>query len=146
MSALEYRGIRSRFQPPSLPFLACFGRLTAPGGPPASFPMGLTTVTDDRLRHLVHAHPRTLAMFTASGCAHCDHLRPVVEILATNAAYANIAFVELEADQNPVAKHLLAQNGGPFFITYCHGRLVHCDTLYTESQVRALLHALLAHA
>ena len=108
--------------------------------------MGLTEITDERLRHLVHAQPKTVAMFTASGCARCERLRPVVETLAAEAAYAGIAFVRLDAGQNRVAEHLVARHGSPFFITYCRGRLVHCDTLHTESQVQGLLHALLAHA
>lgn len=142
MNRVLYRGIRSQ---PLLPMF-CLRRRAAPESTPTSFLMGLTDTTDDHLRHLVHAHPKTVAMFTASGCPHCEHLRPVVETLATNAAYESIAFVRLDAGQNPVAQHLLAQNGGPFFVTYCRGRLLHCETLYTESQVRALLHALLAHA
>lgn len=137
MSRVSYRGIRARPLPP----LLCLRRRAAP-----AFPMGLTGITGYHLRHMVYAHPKTVAMFTARGCPHCEHLLPVVETLPTNAAYEGIAFVLLDAGQNAVAQQLLARHGGPFFVTYCRGRLLHCETLYTESQVRALLHTLLAHS
>ncbi|MBC6992135.1 thioredoxin family protein [Hymenobacter sp. BT491] len=82
-----------------------------------------------------------LVMFTADHCATSEQLRPVFELFATYKAYAGIAFLRLDADQTPVAKQALQQNA-PFFVSYDQGRLVHCDTLHTEQQLRALLHTL----
>lgn len=107
--------------------------------------MGSIETDDAGLRQLVHEHPKAVAMFTAAHCATCEHLRPLFEVFATNRAYTGIAFLLLNADQNPVAQQLMQQQVAPFFVTYCQGRLVHCDTLYTEQQVRALLNALVAH-
>jgi hypothetical protein len=104
--------------------------------------MGITETTDTGLRRLVHEHPKTFAMFTAANCAICDLLLPVVALFATNQAYTDIAFLRLNADQNPVAKQLMREQAAPFFASYCQGRLVHCDNLSTEKQVRAMLHAL----
>lgn len=84
-------------------------------------------------------------MFTADNCATCEQLRPLYEMFATNHAYAGVAFLRLNANQNPVAKQLMQQQAAPFFVSYCQGRLLSCDTLYTEQQVRALLNALIAH-
>lgn len=108
--------------------------------------MGITETNDAGLRRLVHEHSKAFIMFTAANGAICEQLRPIVELFATNRAYAGIAFLRLHADQNPVAKQLMAQQTAPFFVTYDQGRLVHCDTLYTEQQVRALLHSLVQHA
>ena len=107
--------------------------------------MGIIETNDAGLRQLAHAHSKALAMFTALNCAICEQLRPIYELFATNKAYAGIAFLRLDAGQNPVAKQLMDQQAAPFFVSYCQGRLVHCDTLYTEQQLRAQLNALLAH-
>jgi thioredoxin 1 len=106
--------------------------------------MGMTETTDAGLRQLVHQHAKAFVTFTAANCALCDQLLPVLHLFATNPAYAAIAFLLLDADQNPVAKQLMQQNAAPFFVSYVAGRLVHCDNLYTEQQVRATLNALQA--
>ena len=109
---------------------------------PSLNPMGITETDDAGLSQLVHKHPKAFVMFTASHCATCEQLRPVFELFATNRAYAGIAFLRLNADQNPVATQLMDKQAAPYFVTYDQGRLVHCDALYTEQQLRAMLHAL----
>jgi len=108
--------------------------------------VGITETDDAGLRQLVHEYPKAFVMFTAAYCAICEQLRPIFELFATNRAYAGIAFLRLNADQNPVAKQLMDKQAAPFFVIYDQGRLVHCDTLYTEQQLRAMLHALHQHA
>ena len=108
--------------------------------------MGITETDDTGLRQLVHEHPKAFVMFTDAQCAICEHLRPIFELFATNQAYAGIAFLRLNADQNPIAKQIMDQQIAPFFVTYDQGRLVQCNTLYTEQQVRAMLHALHQYA
>ena len=108
--------------------------------------MGILETDDAGLRQLVHEHPKAIAMFTANHCATCAQLRPIFALFATNKAYAGITFLHLNADQNPVAKQSLQQQNAPFFVSYDQGRLLHCDTLHTEQQVRAMLHALHQHA
>lgn len=105
--------------------------------------MGILITDDVGLRQFIYEHSKVLAMFTANHCATCAQLRPIFELFATNKAYAGIAFLCLEAAQNPVAKQAQQQQQhAPFFVSYNQGRLVHCDTLHTEHQLRAMLHAL----
>lgn len=108
--------------------------------------MGILETDDAGLRQLVHEHPKAIAMFTAAPCATCAQLRSIFALFATNKAYAGIAFLHLNADQNPAAKQSLQQQHAPFFVSYEQGRMLHCDTLHTEQQVRAMLHALHQHA
>lgn len=108
--------------------------------------MGILETDDAGLRQLVHAHPKAIAMFTADHCATCAQLRAIFALFATNKAYAGIAFLHLTADQHPVAQQSVPQQNAPFFVSYDHGRMLHGDTLHTEQQVRAMLHALHQHA
>lgn len=120
------------------------GLVVSPRIAPLDF-MGILETDDAGLRQLVHEHPKAIAMFMAAHCATCTQLRPIFELFATNKAYTGIAFLCLEANQSPVAKQALQQQHAPFFVAYDHGRLVHCDTLHTEQQLRAMLHALHQH-
>jgi len=107
--------------------------------------MGITETTDAELRRLVRSHRKALAMFTAVPCATCELLQPIFEAFASNQAYADIVFLRVNADENPEAKHFMNRQAAPFFVTYCHGRVVHGEALSTEQQLRAMANALLAH-
>ncbi|GAB2845960.1 hypothetical protein GCM10027044_01240 [Hymenobacter ruber] len=107
--------------------------------------MGILETDDAGLRQLIHEHPKAIAMFTADHCATCAQLRPIFELFATNKAYAGLAFLHLSAEQNPVANQSLRQQNAPFFVSYTQGKLLHCDTLHTEQQLRAMLHTLHQH-
>ena len=98
------------------------------------------------LRLLVHEHLKTLVMFTVDHCVACEQLRPIFELFATNKAYADITFLRLDADQNPVAQQALLQPHALLLSSDDQGRLGHCDTLYAEQQLRAKLYALHQHA
>ena len=102
-----------------------------------------TLETDDAgLRQLVHEHAKAIAMFTTAHCATCEQLRPIFDLFATNTAYAGIAFLRLDANQSAVARRSMSQQHAPFIISYDQGRLVHCDALHTEQQLRAVLQSL----
>ncbi len=103
--------------------------------------------TDDAgLRSLIHDYPKVFAKFASANCATCDALAPPFARLAEDAAYRSILFLKLDSDENPVAKQLMAERVAPFFVSYCQGRLLECDVLTDEADVRAQLDRLRAFA
>lgn len=99
---------------------------------------------DEGLRHLTHDHLKVFAKFTSSDCEICELLAPPFAQLADDAEYASIVFLRLDSDQNPVAKKLMQERVAPFFVSYCQGQLLECDSLTTEEQVRQMLDRLRA--
>ena len=93
----------------------------------------VTDVTDETLRRLIHDHLKVFAKFTADNCAICESLALPFVNLADDAGYEGILFVRLNAAENPVAKHLMAEKAAPFFVSYCQGRLLECDNQTTEA-------------
>ena len=103
--------------------------------------------TDDAgLRSLIHDYPKVFAKFTSANCPTCDALALPFASLAGDAAYRSILFLKLNSDENPVAKQLMAERVAPFFVSYCQGRLLECDVLTAEDDVRAQLDRLRAFA
>lgn len=101
--------------------------------------MGIQEINDGLLRRLVHAHAKVFVEFTAPDCVLCRALQPHLEQLAADPAYQGIVFARLDAAENPVARLLMNQQQAPFFISYCQGRLLHCDTLPSEAHIRRAL-------
>lgn len=106
--------------------------------------MKVIDTNDEGLRTLIHDFPRVLAKFTSENCAICDLLAPPFEELSTDPRYAKTVFLRLDADENPVARKMMDQKVAPFFVSYCRGRLLDCDTLHTELEVKEMLRHLQA--
>lgn len=104
--------------------------------------MKVTDTNDTGLRTLIHDFSRVLAKFTSANCEICALLAPPFEELALDPRFAQTAFLRLDSDENPVAKKMMDQRIAPFFVAYCRGRLVECDTLRTEQEVLEMLERL----
>jgi hypothetical protein len=101
---------------------------------------------DDGLRRLTHERMKVFAKFTAQDCSTCKLLGPGFARFADDEEYQGILFVRLSSDENPVAKHLMNERAAPFFVSYCQGRILECDTLQTDADVRDQLNRLRAFA
>lgn len=104
----------------------------------------ITDTNDEGLRQYIHDRLKVFAQFTADDCPICKMLEPGFARLADEEEYEGIFFVRLDADENPVAKHLMNQRAAPFMVSYCQGRLLECDTCETEAAVQAQLSRLRA--
>ncbi|PJJ60050.1 thioredoxin domain-containing protein [Hymenobacter chitinivorans] len=97
---------------------------------------------DEGLRRYTHEHMKVLAKFTSDNCEICASLAPPFEQFANDEPYETILFLRLASEESPVAKKLMQQKVAPFFVSYCQGRILECDTLTTEQQVLDMLERL----
>ncbi|AHJ98173.1 thioredoxin family protein [Hymenobacter swuensis] len=104
--------------------------------------MKIIDTNDEGLRTLIHDYPRVLAKFTSSNCPICELLAPPFERFALDTTYQTTAFLRLDASENPVARKMMDTKVAPFFVSYCRGQLVECDTLRTEEEVLQMLRQL----
>lgn len=96
-------------------------------------------VNDEGLRHLIHDCPKVFAKFTSDNCPTCEALAAPFIGYASDGAYQSIVFLRLDSDENPVPKQMMAERVAPFFVSYCQGRLLECDALTMEADMRAQL-------
>ncbi|WP_426492314.1 thioredoxin family protein [Hymenobacter sp. 102] len=101
--------------------------------------MKVLDTNDEGLRTLIHDYPRVIAKFTSENCAVCSLLAPPFEKMSTDERFRNTAFLRLDADENPVARKMMDTKVAPFFVSYCRGVLMECDTLRAEEEVLEML-------
>lgn len=104
--------------------------------------MRVVDATDESLRHLTHEHLKVFAKFTSENCDICERLAPPFAKFADQQPFEHILFLRLNSDENPVAKKMMQEKIAPFFVSYCQGRILECDTLTTEQEVRDMLQRL----
>ncbi|MBX0290013.1 thioredoxin family protein [Hymenobacter sp. HSC-4F20] len=101
--------------------------------------MKVIDTNDEGLRTIIHDYPRVLAKFTSENCDVCDLLAPPFERFSKDARFQKTVFLRLDVDENPVARKMMDAKVAPFFVAYCRGRLMECDTLRTEEEVLNML-------
>ena len=99
-------------------------------------------VSDEELRRLTLEHLKVFAKFTSENCDICELLATPFAELADKENFKSILFLRLKSDDNPVAKKLMQEKVAPFFVSYCQGRILECDTLTDEQQVSDMLQRL----
>ena len=107
--------------------------------------MKIKDTNDAGLRTLVHDFPKVMAKFTSATLRHLQAAGAALRKVSLDPAYESVAFLRLNSDQNPVAKKMMDERVAPFFVAYCRGRIVECDMLTTEADVRAMLDRLVAY-
>ncbi|MBG8553705.1 thioredoxin family protein [Hymenobacter guriensis] len=99
--------------------------------------------TDDAgLRRYVHDHLKVFVEFTSGNCPICELLAPPFAQFADDAEFEDILFLRLDSDENPVARKMMDDQAAPFFVAYCQGRVLTCDALTREAEMRAMLETL----
>ncbi len=98
--------------------------------------------TDEGLRRYTQEHLKVFAKFTSENCATCELLAPPFAQFADDEEFQSIVFLRLNSDENPVAKKMMQEKVAPFFVSYCQGRLLECDTLHEEAEVLGMLRRL----
>lgn len=101
--------------------------------------LNVVDTDDDGLRRLTYEHLKVFAKFTSPDCAICELLAPSFAKFADSDPFAGIRFLRLNSDENPVAQKMMQEKVAPFFVSYCQGRILECDTLFAEAEVHAML-------
>lgn len=101
--------------------------------------MPVLDTNDEGLRRLIHDKLKVFAKFTSENCDICAALAPPFAKFADEPAFESITFVRLNSDENPVAKKMMNERIAPFFVSYCQGQLLECDTLTQEAEVKDML-------
>ncbi|WP_303311740.1 thioredoxin family protein [Hymenobacter sp. BT730] len=94
---------------------------------------------DADLRRLTHEKAKVFAKFTSENCPTCEELAPSFMQFAADPAFESIFFVRLNSEENPVASKMMQEKVAPFFVSYCQGQLLECDTLFTEAEVKNMV-------
>lgn len=99
---------------------------------------------DEGLRRLIRERLKVFAKFTSTGCVTCELLAPSFAGHAQAEEATGILFLRLDSEQNAVARKIMNDKAAPFFVSYCQGRILECDSLTQEAEVTDMLQRLRA--
>lgn len=97
--------------------------------------MPVISANDDTVRDHIGSNSCVFVTYMSPSCHVCQSLMPSIQKLSIQPSYENIVFVEIDADENPVAKIEMQEKQLPFIVTYKDGLLIDCATVSTEYDI-----------
>lgn len=101
--------------------------------------MSVTKATDADFESALRSKPLTIVKYYADWCGSCKLIAPKFRRLSDDERFGNVAFLEVNAEENEAARKKAGVNNLPFFATFRDGDLAEgAATSLEEAIVRML--------
>lgn len=106
--------------------------------------MAVIQATDSDFNNVLNSNQHVVVKYYADWCGSCRLFAPKFKRLSDDEQYANVAFVDVNAENSPEARKLAGVTNLPFFAIFKGGQLVDTVAASKEEAVRDLINKLTA--
>lgn len=104
--------------------------------------MAVIQATDTDFNNVLDGNQKVVVKYYADWCGSCRLFAPKFKRMSDDEAFANVAFVNVNAENNPEARKFANVTNLPFFAIFKAGKLVDTVAASKEEAVRDLIHKL----
>lgn len=104
--------------------------------------MAVIVATDNDFKEVLTSNQKVVVKYFADWCGNCRLFSPKFKRMSDDEAFANVAFVDVNAETSPEARKLANVTNLPFFAVFKDGQLVDSIAASKEEAVRELIHKL----
>ncbi|RPI69756.1 MAG: thioredoxin [Ignavibacteriae bacterium] len=104
--------------------------------------MSVQVLTDNEFPQTLTDNERVVVKYFADWCGSCKLFAPKYRRLSDDERFANVTFVDINAEENPEARKLANVDNLPFFATFRNGQLVEGGATAKEDVVVSMLERL----
>ena len=104
--------------------------------------MALITATDSNFNELLSQYDKVVIKYYADWCGSCKLFAPKFRRLSEDSRFENVAFLDINAEQNPEARKVAGVNNLPFFAVFKNGELLKGEATSREENVVAMIESL----
>ncbi|WP_242921867.1 thioredoxin family protein [Pontibacter liquoris] len=104
--------------------------------------MAVIQATDTDFNDVLTGNQKVVVKYYADWCGSCRLFAPKFKRMSDDEAFTDVAFVDVNAENNPEARKLAGVTNLPFFAIFQHGKLVDTVAASKEDAVRTLIHKL----
>jgi thioredoxin 1 len=94
--------------------------------------MALIPSNDSDFESLLQQNGKIVVKYYADWCGNCKLFAPKYKRLATDPRFEGVTFLDVNAEENPIARQLAGVKNLPFFATFKDGVLL--DTLAASKE------------
>ena len=99
----------------------------------------ITISSDENFEHLLNTHEKVVVKYYAKWCGVCRLFSPKFKKMSDKDEFSQFLFLDVNADENPVARKLAGVNNLPYFAVFKNGQLVAADASTKEDVVENLI-------
>jgi len=104
--------------------------------------MAVNLVTDEQFSPMLEGNSTLIVKYFADWCGTCKLIAPKFKRLSDDTRFTGITFVEINAEENEVARKAAGVDNLPFFATFREGKLVKGSATSKEENIVKLLEEL----
>ncbi len=94
--------------------------------------MAVTLITDEKFREQISLNNKVVVKYYADWCGSCKLFAPKFKRLSNDPQFEDIAFLDVNAEQNPEARKAAGVTNLPYFAIFKDGELV--DTVASNKE------------
>jgi thioredoxin 1 len=101
--------------------------------------MAVIVATDNDFNNVLSSNQKVVVKYYADWCGSCRLFSPKFKRMSDDEAFADVAFVDVNAETSPEARKLAGVTNLPFFAIFRSGKLVDTVAASKEEAVRELI-------
>jgi thioredoxin 1 len=99
----------------------------------------VTKVTDAEFQELINSNSKVIIKYFANWCGTCRLFSPKFTKISNKEEYADVLFLDVNAEENPEARKFGGVTNLPYFVVVKDGQLVAADTTAKEEGVEKMI-------
>lgn len=108
--------------------------------------MAVIDVKDSEFEDILKETRNIVVKYYATWCGTCRLFSPKFRRMSEEEQYKDIKFLDINAEENPIARKMAHVENLPQFAVFKDGKLLESESTSKESRVRELIDGLLATA
>lgn len=96
-------------------------------------------LNDEAFEQALASHEHVVVKYFANWCGTCRLFAPKYKKLSEKDEYKNVYFIDINAEENPIARKMAKVSNLPFFATFKNGQLVKAEATSKEEAVENLI-------
>lgn len=104
--------------------------------------MSVALVTDENFKEHLSLRDKVVVKYYADWCGSCRLFAPKFRRLSNDERFADVAFLDVNAEENPEARKMAGVSNLPYFAVFKNGELVEAVASSKEAAVVELIEKL----
>jgi thioredoxin 1 len=104
--------------------------------------MSIIVATDNDFNEAISSNDKVVVKYFANWCGSCKLFSPKYKRLSNDERFADVTFLDVNAEENPEARKVAEVNSLPFFAVFKGGKLLQGAATSLEPKVVEMIESL----